>query len=137
MINIELNRPYSIKEITEVIGISEGTFRHKRDAYLSQLSAAYEYEVEQSIGKPTYFTFTKQIGEFEKPLRENSRKKTDKIIRKIINEALEENPEQTAADINRKAWQENSEITTLKLKPSTTGEYIRLKLKEIRKETEH
>lgn len=131
---LEINKRYSTTELTKLMGISASTFRHKKEEYLRSLQAAYIYEVEQQ-GTATYYTITEKIGEYEKPLRKNQREKTDKVIKKFINEVIEEDPMQTAANINRRAWEfadtNPSEIVLLGLKDSTTGEYIRLNLKEM------
>lgn len=131
---LEINKRYSTTELAQAMEISLTTFRHKKNEYLRSLSAAYEYEVEYE-GPATYYIITEKIGEYEKPIRKNQREKTDKVIKKFINEVIEEDPMQTAANINRRAWEcadtNPSEVVLLGLKNSTTGEYIRLNLREM------
>lgn len=131
---LEVGKKYSTKALAEALGTTYKTFKNKKNEYLRSLQAAYEYEVEY-VGAATYYTIIEKIGEYEKPIRKNQREKTDKVIKKFINEVIEEDPMQTAANINRRAWEfadtNPSEVVLLGLKDSTTGEYIRLNLREM------
>lgn len=134
MIELEVGRKYSTKELYEALGVSKSTFSHKKNEYLKSISMAYEYEVDYK-GRAQFYTITKKIGDYQKPQRKNDREKVDETIKEFINEVIDEDPMQTAANINRRAW-ENSEtnpssVVSLGLKDSTTGEYIRLNLREM------
>lgn len=137
---VEVGKKYSTKELCEAIGVTYDNFKKQKNAFLKKLSMAYDYEVEYK-GRATFYTITKQIGEYQKPERKNSRKKIDKTIQEFINEVIDEDPYQTAANINRRAWEHAdtnpSTIVLLGLKDSTTGEYIRLNLREMYGTKEH
>lgn len=131
MINIELNKRYSTTELAAVLGISKDTLKRKKEEYLAQLDIAYEYEIDQK-GRAIYYTFTKQIGEYEKPLRKNNREKTNKVVRELINKTIEKDPKQTAANINRIIWiKDVDKVVPLNIKQSTTGEYIKINLRQM------
>lgn len=134
MMELEVGRQYSTEELARAIGISKSVFTHKKNQYLSSLQLAYTYEVEYK-GRAMFYTITEKIGEYEKPARKNQRDKTNQVIKKFINEVIDEDPVQTAANINRRAWEgadkNPSEVVLLGLKDSTTGEYIRLNLREM------
>ncbi len=42
MIEFELEKPYSTKEVAEILGVSYGTFRNDRKAYEAKLTKAYD-----------------------------------------------------------------------------------------------
>ena len=42
MIEFELEKPYSTKEVAEILGVSYGTFRNDRKAYEAKLIKAYD-----------------------------------------------------------------------------------------------
>lgn len=134
MIELEIGKTYSTKELYEALGVSKSVFSHKKDQYLKQISLAYHYEVEYK-GRSILYTITEKIGDYQKPERKNAREKIDKTIRQFINETIEEDPMQTAANINRRAWEDHdthpSEVVLLGLKEGTTNEYIRLNLREM------
>lgn len=134
MVELEVGKVYTTKELAEALEISYKAFRNNKNAYLKSLSMAYDYEVKYK-GRGAYYTIVTKVGEYEKPQRKDARVKTDKVIKKFINEVIERDPMQTAANINRIAWKNSdthpTEIALLGLKCSTTGEYTRLNLREM------
>ena len=42
MIEFELEKPYSTKEVAEIFGVSYGSFRNDRKAYEMKLSKGYD-----------------------------------------------------------------------------------------------
>lgn len=134
MVELQVGKTYSTKELSAALNVSYGSFKNKKNEFLKNISLAYHYEVEYK-GRGTYYTITEKIGDYQKPERKNARKKTDETIKQFINETIDEDPMQTAANINRRAWEHSdtnpSSIVLLGLKESTTGEYIRLNLREM------
>lgn len=134
MIQLEVGKTYSTKELYEAIGASKDQWKRKKNEYLKQLSMAYEYDIEYK-GRSVLYTITEQKGEYQKPERKNAREKVDAVIKEFINKVIDEDPMQTAANINRRAWEHSdtnpSTIVLLGLKDTTTGEYIRLNLREM------
>lgn len=133
-IELEVGHKYSTEELAKALQVSYSNFKNKKNQFLKSLSMAYHYDVEYK-GRATFYTITEKIGDYQKPARKNQRAKTDRVIQKYINDTIEEDPVQTAANINRRAW-ENAEthpssVVLLGLKQSTTGEYIRLNLREM------
>ena len=41
MIEFELNKPYSSKEVAEILGVTYGTFRNHKEDYEVRLSKGY------------------------------------------------------------------------------------------------
>lgn len=130
MIKLEVNKTYSTKELQEALNITKDQWKRKKNQYLKSLSMAYDYEIKYQGNKISY-TILSYKADYEAPPRKNERKKVDKTIRNFINQTIEDDPLQTAANINRIAWARPTEIALLGLKNSTTGEYIRLNLREM------
>ena len=134
MTQLEVGKKYSTKELQTTLGITKDQWKKKKNEYLKNIGMAYQYEVEYK-GRSVIYCITEKIGDYKKPERKNARLKTDEVIKEFINEVLEEDPLQTAANINRRAWENSdthpSSVVLLGLKNSTTGEYIRLNLREM------
>lgn len=135
MIQLEIDKIYSTKELQQALGISASLWKKKKDEYLTSLSQAYEYEISYK-GRSTLYTIIKQIGDFQKPEAKNSRAKKDAAIHKFITEIIEEDNLQTAANIGRRAFESfvdgiKTDVAKLGLAESTTKEYIRLKMREM------
>lgn len=134
MVELEVGRKYSTKELAAAIGTTYGNFRNKKNEFLKSISMAYNYDVDYEK-RATFYIITEKIGDYQKPERKNARKKTDDVIKEFINEVIDEDPMQTAANINRRAWENSdtnpSSIVLLGLKEGTTGEYIRINLREM------
>lgn len=135
MITLEIGKTYTTQELQQALGItSRSTWSHKKNEYLDSLSRAYEYEVSYK-GKSAFYTFTKQIGEYQKPENKRSREKTDAVIHQFIRDVVEEDNLQTAANIGRRAFESfgdsKTKVAELGLKESTTQEYIRIRMREM------
>ena len=134
VVELEVGRKYSTKELCAAIGVKYDNFKKQKNSFLKSLSMAYDYDVEYK-GRATFYIITEKKGDYQKPERKNSREKTDAIIKEFINEIIDEDPIQTAANINRRAWENAdtnpSSIVLLGLKEGTTGEYIRINLREM------
>lgn len=131
---LEVGKKYSTIELCTALGVTKDQWKRKKNEYLRNLSIAYNYDVEYQ-GRATFYTITEKICDYQKPERKNARKKTNDVIKKFINEVIDEDPVQTAANINRRAWEHSdtnpSSVVLLGLKDTTTGEYIRLNLREM------
>jgi hypothetical protein len=133
MAALEIGKSYTTKELQQTLEISVNIWKKKKNEYLDSLSQAYEYEITQK-GRATLYTFTKQIGEYQKPENKRSREKTNAIIHQFIRETIEEDNLQTAANITRRAFRNRSqktEVAELGLKESTTCEYTRIQMREM------
>jgi hypothetical protein len=135
MIELVIGKTYKTDDLIILLGISKSTWSRRKDEYLTSLSQAYEYEVTYK-GRSVLYTFTKQIGDYQKPENKRSREKNDAVIHKFIKEVIEEDNLQTAANMGRRAFESfakdvKTEVAELGLKESTVKEYIRLQMREM------
>lgn len=128
--SIELNKKYTTKEIQNILGVSSSNWKSRKQDFLDSLALAYNYTIEQK-GSYVYYTFTEQLSEYEPPLKKHQKEKVEAFIEVFIHDTINQDPKQTAANLNRYAWDIESPITAFGLKPSTTQQYIRKKVKEM------
>lgn len=127
---LELNIPYTQTELVKELGISRTTFNNRKEDYLFSLQLAYNFTMTKHQNSWIYI-FTEKKDEWEKPLVKSKVESNKEQIKKFIKQVIQKDNLQTAANINRIAWQNDSVIQHLGLKFSTTGEYIRVCMKEM------
>jgi hypothetical protein len=134
MIELTVGKNYSTQELANALGISRQAFTKRKDEYLDSLSKAYEYKIVYK-GRTILYTITKQINDFQKPERKNSKEKTEAIIHQFIRDTIEKDNLQTAANIGRCAFKyqegKKTSVEKLGLKQSTVQEYARVQMKEM------
>lgn len=98
MVEIELEKPYTSKEVAELLGVSYGTFRNSKQKYEEKLSEGYEWE----IVKRKYI-FHKKIGNVYN-------KKSEEIYNEVylpkVIEVIERNPWNTGSGVTNEIWTE-------------------------------
>jgi vacuolar-type H+-ATPase subunit C/Vma6 len=129
-----IGKAYTTKELLQKLEISSTLWKKKKNEYLESLSKAYEYEITYK-GRAIIYTFTKQIGEYQKPEDRRSKEKTEAIIHQFIRDTIEKDNLQTAANIGRCAFKyqegKKTSVEELGLKQSTVQEYARVQMKEM------
>lgn len=125
---IELNQRYSTKALAEVLGISYGAFRNKKQEYEEHLAKFYIY-TKIFKGNTVYYTFEKEMYPFV-PYREYKAMQKSSIIQKSTKRAIEQNNRQTGSNVAR-IIVVDEEIQVLGLKLSTLTVYVRDELKAL------
>lgn len=125
---IELNRTYSSKELSEIIGVSYGRFRNERERYEKHLLLFFDYRVIHK-GNGVYYVFIEQYSDFI-TYREYSNTKRNNIIKNNIMNVINQDNRQTGSNIAR-IISINGEIQALNLALSTLTNYTRANLKEM------
>ena len=125
---MELNHPYTMKEVAKFNGVSYEVYRQRRQLYEEHMELFFDYTVEKK-GRSYYYTFTNQKEEFIL-YRDFYSKARSKVLRAQIQETIEQDPRQTGSNIARIIIV-NGEIQALGLALSTLTRYTRVELKKM------
>lgn len=123
----EVGATYTTKEMQGRLGVSEGTWSHKRNQLLDNFNQYYDYEVLYK-GRNTFYHILKQKGEYSKPLRKNDGRKRDEIYSQEIVKVIKKDNVQTAKNVSR-IIRNNEPIVKLNHKDGTVYENTRLRMR--------
>jgi hypothetical protein len=113
---LEENQTYSTKQMQEFFGVSESTWKKKKNELLANFGIYYEYKLVIEGRNWNYYIY-KKIGEYV-PLPKKGEKR-DQIYQQGIMEIISEDNVQTAANVARRLYLENYDISQLKHKEDT------------------
>lgn len=125
---MELNHPYSMKEVAEFNGVSYNVFRNKRKQYEEHMELFFDYTVEKK-GRSYCYIFTNQKEEFIRYRDFYSQVRT-KAIQTQIKKTISQDPRQTGANVARIIIVDG-EIQALGLVLSTLTRYTQVELKKL------
>lgn len=126
----EVGKTYTTKEMIQLFGVSESTWGHGgKNKLLDNFKQYYDYDVIYE-GRSTIYQITKQLGEYNKPLRKNDSKKRDAIYSEEIEKVVREDNIQTAKNVSR-IIKNNKPIVELNHKENTVYENTRLRMREM------
>lgn len=125
---MELNHPYTMKEVAEINGVSYNGFRNKREQYEEHMKIFFNYNIEKK-GRSYYYTFIEQFEEFV-PYRKFYSQTRTKTIQAHIKKTIKEDPRQTGTNIARIIIVDG-EIQALDLAQSTLTRYTQVELKKL------
>lgn len=115
MIEFELEKPYSTKEVAEILGVSYGTFRNDRKAYEAKLTKAYDWELERR----------KYI--FHKKKQDLYKLKSEELYNEVylpkVIDVINVNPWNTGAGVTNEIWTEEL-MTQVQHMMSTAYTYV-------------
>lgn len=125
---MELNHPYTMKEVAEFNGVSYATYRNKREQYEEHMKLFFEYIIEKK-GRSYYYTFLEQKDDFilYKDFYSSTR---SKVIRTEIKKVITKDPRQRGSNIARIIII-NGETQTLGLADSTITKHTYIELKRL------
>lgn len=125
---IELNKPYTCKELALELGISYQTFRRNKIREEKHLRLFYDYNIIKQ-GNSIIYTFNEQYADFI-PYKEYKKISQNNLFKTHIEKTIECDPRQTGSNIARIIIVDE-EIKALNLKLSTVTIYVRDNLKEM------
>lgn len=98
MIEFELNKPYSSKEVAGVLGVTYGTFRNHKEDYEARLSKGYKWEKVK-----TKYYFREKVGTIYATKKEEI---YNEIYLPEVIKVIERNPWNTGAGVTNEIWTE-------------------------------
>lgn len=121
---------YTTKEMIQFFGVSEATWKKKKEQLLFHFSNFYEYEIKYDPNdyRKWNYHITKQVYEYEPPKRKSV--KRDEIYESSIVKVIEEDNVQTAKNVSR-IIRNTEEIQNLNHKDGTVYEYTRVRMRNM------
>lgn len=100
---LEVNKPYTGKELAEALGISYGTFRNNKNNILYNISLISEFSCEVGSRGQVIQTFT-EVWDEQRSVGKGTKQKEK--ARELVREALRDAPQQTASNLGEICAQE-------------------------------
>lgn len=121
---------YTTKEMIQFFGVSEATWKKKKNELLFHFSNFYEYEIEYDRNdyRKRNYHITKQVYEYQPPQRKSV--KRDQIYEKNIVQVIEEDNVQTAKNVSR-IIRNTEDIQALNHTNGTIYEYTRVRMRHM------
>lgn len=125
---MELNHPYTMKEVAEFNQVSYNVYRQKRSQYEEHMQLFFDYTVEKK-GRSYQYVFISQKEEFI-PYKDFYSQARTKVIQTQIKKTIKQDPRQTGANVARIIIVDG-EIQALGLALSTLTRYTQVELKKL------